>query len=382
VPLRHGSRVNGVVFLSQLGLDRFDENDVRLLEVLAGYAAVALENAHLYESLRREAEHAKAWLEFADEVSAAGSVEGMIDTVVVTVARLLEAEQCSLWLEDEAIGDFVCAASYGYLEEPTGSKIASTRVTREAAEEFIRTAKTPFLMNAQELHDWFFSDIEIAALKPVATAPLPAGHGVKGWITVRAPVAGLEHFTDDRLRLLDGLAYRASMAIQKALLYREQRENAHVANALLDFGREIGPAASEAGALEKACELVARMLRIPRAYVLLDEANSGDVLIGASFGTNGSAGDARFPADLMRGLLGRGSESFVLTHDEVMSVLASAGMDVTRTPSQLAVAPLALSGNRLGCLIAAGGDDEHEFDELDLRLLAGMAHQAALLIAR
>ena len=172
------------------------------------------------------------------------------------------------------------------------------------------------------------------------------------------------------------------MAIQKALLYREQQENAHVANALLDFGREIGPAASEADALEKACELVARMLRIPRAYVLLDEANSGDVLIGASFGANGSAGDARFPADLMRGLLGRGSESFVLTHDEVMSVLASAGMDVTRAPSQLAVAPLALSGNRLGCLIAAGGDAEHEFEELDLRLLAGMAHQAALLIAR
>jgi hypothetical protein len=116
--------------------------------------------------------------------------------------------------------------------------------------------------------------------------------------------------------------------------------------------------------------------------VLLDEATSGDVLIGASFGANGSAGDARFPADLMRGLLGRGSESFVLTHDEVMSVLASAGMDVTRAPSQLAVAPLALSGNRLGCLIAAGGDAEHEFEELDLRLLAGMAHQAALLIAR
>ena len=99
------------------------------------------------------------------------------------------------------------------------------------------------------------------------------------------------------------------MAIQKALLYREQRENAHVANALLNFAGESAKTASEADALEKACELVARMLRIPRAYVLLDEANSGDVLIGASFGTNGSAGDARFPADLMRGLLGRGSRS-------------------------------------------------------------------------
>jgi diguanylate cyclase (GGDEF)-like protein len=59
VPLRYGSNVNGVLFLSKLGVNQFDENDLRLLEVLAGYAAVALENARLYETLRREAEHAR-----------------------------------------------------------------------------------------------------------------------------------------------------------------------------------------------------------------------------------------------------------------------------------------------------------------------------------
>ena len=159
VPLRYGSRVNGVVFLSKLGADQFDENDVRLLEVLAGYAAVALENARLYESLRREAEHAKAWLEFADEVSAAGSWRRMVDTVS-TVARLLEADQCSLWLEDRRAGGFVCAASHGYLEEETGARSRDTRHHRGGGRGVHPQRKTPFLMTAQELHDWFFSDIE------------------------------------------------------------------------------------------------------------------------------------------------------------------------------------------------------------------------------
>jgi diguanylate cyclase (GGDEF)-like protein len=44
-PLRYGSRVIGVILISKLGLDQFDEDDVRLLEVLAGHASVALENA-------------------------------------------------------------------------------------------------------------------------------------------------------------------------------------------------------------------------------------------------------------------------------------------------------------------------------------------------
>ena len=41
VPLRYGSHVVGVIVVSKLGLDQFDEDDVRLLEVLAGHAAVA-----------------------------------------------------------------------------------------------------------------------------------------------------------------------------------------------------------------------------------------------------------------------------------------------------------------------------------------------------
>jgi len=380
VPLRYGSRVNGVIFLSQLGVDRFDESDVRLLEVLAGYAASALENARLYESLQREAEHTKAWLAFSDELSAAGSVDEMTDTAVHTIAKLLGAEQCSLWLEEGHGGDFLCAASAGYLDEPVAATIAATRITREAGEQFIRSRKMPFLMTAQELHEWFFSDLAASSLKPVATAPLPEGHGVRGWITVRAPGAGLQHFTEERLRLLDGLAYRASMAIQRARLYREQQENAQIANALLEFGREIAPAPNEQEALYRACELVAKMLDAPRVYVLLDDAASGDVVIGAAYGADDSADGLRFPGHLMREILGRDSEAFLLSHDEVMDALDRSGIQVTRTPVPVAVAPLALHGNRVGCILAAAPGSDAVFDDLQLRLLAGMAHQAALLI--
>ena len=75
VPLRYGSRVTGAIVISKLGIDQFDEDDVRLLEVLAGQASVALENARLYEQQRREAEGAKALLAFADELSRAQSFD-------------------------------------------------------------------------------------------------------------------------------------------------------------------------------------------------------------------------------------------------------------------------------------------------------------------
>jgi diguanylate cyclase (GGDEF)-like protein len=380
VPLLYGSRVNGVVFLSQLGLGRFDENDVRLLEVLAGYAAVALENARLYESLRREAEHAKAWLEFADEVSAAGSVEGMIDTVVVTVARLLEAEQCSLWLEDRAAGGFVCAASHGYLEEETGAEIAALRIDEEAAEEFIRSRKTPFLMTAQELHDWFFSDIEVSALKPVATAPLPAGHGVNGWITIRAPAAGLEHFTDDRLRLLDGLAYRASMAIQKALLYGEQQENAYVANALLDFGRSVGRADRVAEVYDRIVEQTAQILKVPEATLWLQHPASGDTVVEATWGLSA---EHREKTLSMRYDAATASRYVDATAPFVFVPAEHPGVETIHDPADgfvFGIAPFRFDGGRMGFLIV-GAPSPDELGDLKLTMLAGLADQAKLAIA-
>jgi diguanylate cyclase (GGDEF)-like protein len=62
VPLRSGARVTGTIVISKLGIGQFDEDDVRLLEVLAGHASIALENARLYEAQRHEVEHLNALL--------------------------------------------------------------------------------------------------------------------------------------------------------------------------------------------------------------------------------------------------------------------------------------------------------------------------------
>ena len=89
VPLRYGSRVVGVVVISKLGLDQFDEDDVRLLEVLAGHAAVAVENASLYESARREAESATTLLEFGRSLATASSLEEIYERIVGLTADLI-----------------------------------------------------------------------------------------------------------------------------------------------------------------------------------------------------------------------------------------------------------------------------------------------------
>ena len=237
VPLRYGARVTGVVFLSKLGVGQFDESDLRLLEVLAGYASVSLENARLYESLRLEADHAKAWLEFADAISDAESAEQIAEETAKATAAILDCEVVSLWLEDPRSGDFTCLACCGLPRQPLEA-MCDTRLPRIAGEAFMEVSSSPRRVEIEELAELFRSP-EMAAVGPVAVAPLPAGHGVRGWLMVGKPTSSERGLTDERLRLLEGLSYRAAMALQKARLARHREQSIHVADALLEYARAL-----------------------------------------------------------------------------------------------------------------------------------------------
>jgi diguanylate cyclase (GGDEF)-like protein len=54
-PLLYQEQVQGVITLTKLGAEQFDENDLRLLEIIAAQAAIAVDRARLYAELRTEA---------------------------------------------------------------------------------------------------------------------------------------------------------------------------------------------------------------------------------------------------------------------------------------------------------------------------------------
>jgi diguanylate cyclase (GGDEF)-like protein len=54
-PLLHEGHVIGVLALSKLGVNQFDENALRLLEIIGAQTAIALDRCRLYEELRTQA---------------------------------------------------------------------------------------------------------------------------------------------------------------------------------------------------------------------------------------------------------------------------------------------------------------------------------------
>ena len=109
---------------------------MRLLEVLAGHASVALENARLYEAQRLEAEDAKesaeianALLELSRELAQAEDIEAVLDRLVRNTAAILGSSRASVWMQEAAGGDLVPRALWGYDERESegGGALADSR---------------------------------------------------------------------------------------------------------------------------------------------------------------------------------------------------------------------------------------------------------------
>jgi diguanylate cyclase (GGDEF)-like protein len=212
VPLRYGARVIGVIGISKLGVDQFDEDDVRLIEVLAGHGSVALENARLYEAQRREADHLKALLEFTGAISEAGAPAEIGQETVLAAARLL-SKDCALWLPDGR-GNFRIAAHSNYQEKLDLRPLLDIELEADAVRAVIGTRNEPFVLEADEANKAM--PLPVNLLWPdLAVAPLRIEDTVEGFIAVREPAAG-EHGTEELLRLLSGLSYQASVALQRA----------------------------------------------------------------------------------------------------------------------------------------------------------------------
>jgi HD-GYP domain-containing protein (c-di-GMP phosphodiesterase class II) len=209
VPLRYGARVTGAIVISKLGIDQFDEDDVRLLEVLAGHAAVALENASLYEAARREAERATALLEFSRQLSSAEGMDSVVDRIVELSAATLGSPRASVWYQDASGGEIRLRATHGYSELEHG-RLARLHFPHELAEEHL-VGKEPFVVTNEEYEA---ATGEPGAGRPFAIAPLTLDGGRVGCISVGAPSDG--DFTERQLRLLAGIAHQSKLALTNA----------------------------------------------------------------------------------------------------------------------------------------------------------------------
>jgi HD-GYP domain-containing protein (c-di-GMP phosphodiesterase class II) len=208
----------GVIVLSTEGLNRFDDDDLRLLEVIAAQAAIACENIRLIAEQREAAEVSEALLELGAALALQQSTDGIASMLAVAIDRLVECAAISVWRRD---GDrLLPATALGYTPreharlmgvsllasaEPVASALASRRISSLPVEQL------PALTGCLD-----------AAPSGTTFAVIAIGERAanRGAVVVqRGPRRGRISARDEQMLL--GIADQALLAITNRALYDE-----------------------------------------------------------------------------------------------------------------------------------------------------------------
>jgi K+-sensing histidine kinase KdpD len=231
VPMRYGSNVIGTVALAKLGVDQFDDDDVRLLEVLAAHAAVAIENARLFERERSSAQVARELLKFSQTLTGAHDMESVLSQAIRTIPAMILCASVRVYLRDTATGAFRVAASVeGEAEAWTEPLV----VPADVAQRFLLSTEEPFVLTRETIAT-VPEPYRGRGDREAIIAPLhwePDGFGTIAISGVPGAGPAGTGFSARELELARGIADIASLALGKAGRFRELEEAAERLRAL------------------------------------------------------------------------------------------------------------------------------------------------------
>jgi signal transduction histidine kinase len=380
VPLLRQERVVGVLTLSHPEPNGFGEEHLDLLLPIANQAAIAVENARLYDDSQQRLHE----LSVLCEVSQAASSLHLNETlrlIAEKTARALHADRCALFLLDEERGELVLRA-VDNLDRPAEAlglrlplearphvaEAIATRSPVEIPDIFADPSKKGFWPTARELD-----------LKACLAVPIMVKVRVIGAIGLDR-VGDQPPFSANEVSLCQAIANQAAVAIENARLYEKVTERMREATTLYKVSNQLMRTLNLDQVLDKVLDILQRSFGYLNCAILLVDEEAGELEVKAA------RGYPRQTVEKARLKIGQeGIVGWVAAHKTALNVPDVAqdsryvkGME--ETSSEMAVPMIA--GDKVIGVLDVQRSEANAFNDDDFRVLSSVAAQAAIAIER
>ena len=224
VPLLIGERVLGVISVqSVLKPNLYDAHDRDILATIASQAAIAIENARLFQEARRRAQETAALAEVGREISTTLDLETVLAKIASYARDLFQAESSAVYLPAAGGATWRAISVIGADAEEikndplyTGEGILGKIILQKAG-QIVNDA------NNQTGAVTITGTIE-RPFEHIMGVPILSGDNVTGLMSVWRAGQGKE-FTPQELEFLSSLARQAAIAIQNASLFQNTQKS-------------------------------------------------------------------------------------------------------------------------------------------------------------
>jgi PAS domain S-box-containing protein len=380
VPLRRGATAIGALVVLTRAPREFSARERDALQTLATQAALAVDLRRLYGEARQRLRDTETLLAVGQAVGSTLELTEVVRRATREVVRALGADTGSAWRVGPGGRWLVPIAGYHTPKDIVVDDKPVPVLPQHAAVEHIRRLREPVYASDSRGDPRFdYPLLRRLPHKSVLVVPMRSGEAVLGVLVV---VWLREHhrFTEEELRLVDGIVRQAAMAIENARLLETVRRREELQARLLALTRDLAAETDPGRLFALTAEQARRIMGVDAAVLFLVE---GDRLaIGAAAGAEeGLVGaedlraEGRFAGAVLRD--GRPVACADLAGDpdwrEAAIVLRFGFRSV------LAV-PLVVTERTLGVLQLLHREPR-DFPSDDVEFVSGLATQAALAIA-
>lgn len=112
LPLISGDNVMGIMYVQDYPAEAFNQDDVRLLSMLASQASVAIEKSRLFEDTKARAAKLEALSALSTELRTAKSIDDMLPAILQKAMSVVGGSLGSLYMLDKETGELVARGVY------------------------------------------------------------------------------------------------------------------------------------------------------------------------------------------------------------------------------------------------------------------------------
>jgi PAS domain S-box-containing protein/putative nucleotidyltransferase with HDIG domain len=374
VPIRRGEEFLGVLTLLADPPQKFSAQDVALLELFAGHAAVAIYNASLYQNVQQRLKQLEVLYETNKILSIEYDLNTLLRSIVENARKLLNSSTSGMYLTLASGGalELMIATEASY---PIGAYLAFGEGVAG------RVAQTRQPIRIDVYSNWegrapIYNGIQINAVLEV---PMLYRGELIGVLTADETSESKRKFTEEDEHLLSLFASQAAGAIHSARLYSETLQRAQEFAGLYETTRDLSLQLDLPTVLTKITKRATELLGVPNASICLYDALQNNLELVAKVGADLPPGTR---IELGDGVVGRVAQTrSPLIVDDYQNWEGRSKLFNSIPYSSIIGMPLLYGGKLMGVLdVAEIEPSTRTFNEANLRLLSLFAGQAASAI--
>ena len=298
IPLIRGDETLGILAAQSEEPERFTDDDLRRLTILANQAAAAIANAHLFEQERLRATHLALVGEIAQKVNASQDLDELFSQVVQLTCETFGFHPVNIFgIEPEDGGAVIQASSRhgvrpGQIRIPAGKGLVGAALsTRQTIVSNDTRKDERFILKVKGDPD--------SATRAEVVIPLIVDEQLLGLLDVQSERPGV--FNAGEQMVLEALAAQVAIAIHKTRQLAAQREQAWVTTAQLQVADAIRQSNGMDELLEGITRLTPLLVGVDQCAILLWDDDDRVYKAGAAYGLPSSASEKFAGAQLSIG---------------------------------------------------------------------------------